>query len=213
MTKKIIVIFLFIQSRCFSQSPPLSLPEFYWALSHPIAAIKVKVITKRCDAYLQKCYSIASLPNSGKDKDNLALDNYNNGGKQDAFRHVFFMAAYSSKIKPKKLRKLGRAHEKANYRSFLRSRKEDGEMPDSLGSVMDLQNNELGIKIGRSNKTPDLFQLLELVISEINNGKAVIMKRDQAGRYLDCQGKIIDPGLFKKKWYVPKCLVASDYQY
>jgi len=195
--KKIVVIFLLIGVRGLSQSPKLSWPEFGWVLGHPIAAIKVKVITKRCTAHLKQ----SSHP---------PLDAYNNGGKQDAFRHVFFMAAYAQQIKTKKVRKLGRAHEKANYLFFRRSKTENGEMADSLGSVMDLQNNELGLNMGCTNKKLDLLHLQKLVSTEINAGNAVIMKRDGVGNYLDREGKKIDLSLYKKVWGVPKCLVPSN---
>ena len=80
------------------------------------------------------------------------------------------MAAFAQKIKIKKLKKLGIAHEKGNYRQFKKYQNEEGERPDSLSNVMDLKNNDLGLKIGSENKKISLADLKELVINEIKNG-------------------------------------------
>ena len=85
-----------------------------------------------------------------------------------------------------------------------------GERPDSLGNVMDLINNELGFKIGSENKKNSLGELKEIVITEIKNGKSVIIKRNKHGMYVECDNKIIDMQLYKGKWFVPKCLVPSN---
>ena len=120
------------------------------------------------------------------------------------------MSVLSQKIKVKKLRKLGIAHEKGNYRQFKNHQNEEGERPDSLGNVMDLINNELGFKIGSENKKNSLGELKEIVITEIKNGKSVIIKRNKHGMYVECDNKIIDMQLYKGKWFVPKCLVPSN---
>ncbi|HOZ86292.1 MAG TPA: hypothetical protein PL029_00980 [Bacteroidia bacterium] len=143
----------------------------------------------------------------------LLLDNYGSGGKLDAFRHAFFMAAFATQIKIKKLRKLGMAHEKGNYRQFLRSATEEGEIPDSLASVMDLQNNELGFVIGSANKDSSLVSIKTLVLQDIIAGKALIMKRNKRGEYLNCDNVPLKKTSLEKKWSLPKCLVASDYPY
>lgn len=200
MTHKITLFFLFVHLFHFSYSQKPSVYEFKWAFWHPLAALKVKKITKKCDKEVSRIALVTQL------------DSFNNGGKSDAFRHSFFMAAYTQKIKVKKLRKLGEAHEKGNYRQFLRSRLENGEVADSLGTAMDLFNNELGFKIGFANKKTSLEMLSGIIISEIKTGKAVIMKRDRHGNYLDCEGKPVNPGVYIQKWFIPKCLVASDYR-
>jgi hypothetical protein len=152
-----------------------------------------------------KTFVIYEQPNT-----KIALDNFNNGGKLDAFRHVFFMAAFAQKIKIKKLKKLGIAHEKGNYRQFKKHQNEEGERPDSLSNVMDLKNNDLGLKIGSENKKISLADLKELVINEIKNGKAQIIKRNKQEMYVECNDQIIDMQLYKGKWFVPKCLVPSN---
>src|SRR4051794_3063755 len=95
---------LFVLSILFLTHAAWPLPspyEFIWAAVHPVAAVKVKLISKRCQEHLSA---------SGY----VPPDQYPNGGLSDAFRHTFYMAAFAQKIKPKKLRKLGLAHEKGN---------------------------------------------------------------------------------------------------
>jgi hypothetical protein len=123
------------------------------------------------------------------------------------------MSAFAQKIKVKKIRKLGIAHEKSNYRNFLKSKTEDGELADSVACQMDLLNNELGFSIGKSNKKLSPDELKQLVIKEINNGKAVIVKRNKRGVYLSKDDETIDLKAFKGVWETPKWLVASDYVY
>lgn len=197
--KVLTVLFIFIAVECFAQGISLSKEEFCWAVFHPFAAIKVKKITAKANVI----YSQDSIK--------INLDRFSSGGQLDAFRHVFYMAAFAQKIKIKKLRKLGIAHEKSNYRQFLNSKTEDGELPDSLSSVMDLMNNELGFNIGNSQKKIDRESLKKDVIERIKKGDATIMKRNKNGRYVDCSGNEIEPHA-DKKWSLPKCLVKSNHK-
>lgn len=182
----------------YGQEPKLGKYEYAWVFWHPFAALKVYSIKKHC-ATIYNTY-----------KNDKRLDAFSNGGKLDAYRHVFYMAAFSQKIKPKKVKKLGMAHEKNNYRQFLRSETEFGERADSLSSVMDLKNNLLGIEFGTSNRKLNLSQLNEWAIMAVISGKATILKRDPDGNFLTCEDKSIDFSLYSKKWFVPKCLVPSD---
>lgn len=184
-----------------SQNTSTGIYELFWAISHPVSAIKVKRISKNC----YKIYD--------ETKTSEKLDAFISGGKTDAYRHVFYMAAFAQKIKVTKLRKLGKAHEKTNYRQFKKSKKEENELPDSLSSVMDLRNNELGFKIGSENKALSLEQLDVTVISAIKRGEAYIMKRNKKGEYLNCEGQSLFLETRPKKWKQDKCLVASDYNY
>ena len=172
--------------------------EVLWAIWHPVAALKVKKI----NALARVVYNQPDVK--------TALDNLNNGGKLDAFRHTFFMAAFAQKIKVKKLRKLGIAHEKGNYHQFLNHKNEEGEISDSQSNAMDLSNNELGFIIGHENKKLNLEDLKLLVIKEINAGKALVMKRSAQGLYVDCENNVIDLKKYSGRWLVPKCLVPSN---
>jgi hypothetical protein len=176
----------------------LSSYEKRWAIAHPFAALKVRTIYKKC----WPLYEFMSKKNE--------LDRFSSGGKLDAYRHVFFMAAFSQKINPKKIRKLGKAHEKGNYKAFLKNKKENDETPDSLSCVMDLLNNELGIKTGRANKRINLSDLSALSVSEIKKGNAIYFKRNAKGEYITCSDEFIDLKNYVSKWFIPKCLISSD---
>ena len=193
------IFFIFFFADLWSQKiSERSRYEKCWAFAHPFAALKVKKIYKKC------------VPLYEELKKSKALDHFENGGKLDAFRHTFFMAAFDQKIKTRKLRKLGIAHEKGNYARFLKNIKEDGELADSLSTVMDLKNNELGFRIGSVNKKKDLQNLKELVIEEIKKGEAVYFKRNLSGNYLNCAGEVIILGNYQNKWFIPKCLIATN---
>lgn len=131
----------------------------------------------------------------------------------DAYRHILYMSVFAQKIKPRKLRKLGLAHEKSNYQYYKKNRSEFGEIPDSLASVMDLYNNEIGFKIGTTNKKLPVLQLNQLVLTSLSNGEGLIFKRKKNGTYLDCFGKEIELNQYRGKWAIPKCLVSSNSDY
>lgn len=169
-----------------------------WAYLHPYAAIKLKKEKSRCDI----------IYNAVKDAN--SLDSYENGGKLDAFRHLFYMAAFSSKVASPKVKKLGIAHEKDNYQMFLKGKNEEGEKPDSLSCEMDLLNNAIGIELGQSLKRgTSLVEIRTLCMSKIDAGNAYFMKRDSLGNYLTCDGKKIDMSIYRQVWNIPKCLVRQ----
>lgn len=201
MRSVIFILLLFYCMIAASQVPKAGPYEKRWAFWHPFAALKIKKITKKVIVL----YELS--------KTDSVNDSFMNGGKLDAYRHVFFMAAYAQKIKTKKIRRLGEAHEKWNYVQYLMAMKEFGERPDSLSSVMDLKNNELGFELGVKNKKVDLITLRQLVKQEINKGNALIMKRTKVGAYVTCEGSLIDLKNYEEQWYVPKCLVPSDFIY
>lgn len=175
-----------------------SAAEKKWAMFHPFAALKVRKIYKEAKPIYEQLKR-KNMP-----------DSFVNGGKLDAFRHVFFMAAFAQKVKAKKILKLGIAHEKGNYKSFLKAKKEDGELADSLSSVMDLQNNYLGIETGIKYKEKNPEELSAICLTAILAGNAVYFKRDKNGNYLKCTGELIDLKLYTKKWFIPKCLINTN---
>jgi len=175
----------------------LSKYEKRWAFFHPFAVLKIKKYQKEMYAVYEEV------------KKSQVLDSYSNGGKLDAFRHVFAMAYFSRSVKAKKLRKLGKLHEKGNYLQFLKGVEEDGELPDSLSCEMDLRNNELGLALGKEFKKVAVEELRQKVIEKINSGAAFIIKRGKEGKYVNCEGNIIPPEKIKGTWAIPKCLVGS----
>ena len=191
----IILFFIFLTSiqTAFSK-PRTSRYEFWWSFGHPFAALKVKKTYKKAT----KLFDQNELK--------VKLDAYSSGGKLDAFRHVFYFASFAQKIGPKKALKLGRAHEKTNYLDFKRGKQEDETTADSLSCVMDLLNNEIGVKLGKENKKMSLEDLKQKVIELVNNGDAYTVLRDTQGRFIDCNNNVIDLSKYKGKWFVPKCI-------
>ena len=199
MCKVLIISLIFLVNSLWSQKFSERSPhEKYWVVFHPLAAIKVKKIYKKCLQYYNEI------------KKMRVLDTCENGGKLDAFRHAFFMAAFCQKIKVNKIRKLGMAHENGNYSHFLDGINEQGELPDSLSGEMDLQNNELGLKIGSANPKINLDTLRNKVILEIQKGNAVYFKRNKLNQYVNCTGEIIVLEDYRMKWFVPKCLIKTN---
>jgi hypothetical protein len=174
----------------------LSAPEKKWIFWHPFCALKVR---KRTNAALIVVQEI---------KKSSLLDQYENGGKLDAFRHIFTMAFLAQKINVRKLRKLGAAHEKGNRKDFEKGLLENGELPDSISCEMDLRNNEFGFSIGKELKRSSPDSLRQRVVSFVKEGKAWEILRDEKGNYLSCDNKIIADAL-KKSWGIPKCLIQK----
>lgn len=120
------------------------------------------------------------------------------------------MAAFAQKVKPEKVLKLGMAHEKGNHKQFKKHQLEHGELPDSLSSVMDLQNNYLGVEMGVKYKTAELNELAARCLVAVQAGATVYMKRNNSGHYLNCKGEEIDLNVYKNKWNIPKCLIPTN---
>ena len=177
------------------QFKKLSCPEKWWVIWHPFVAKKAMKISQMARETTKIIQQQKLLRGSG------------NGDQVDAFRHTFWMANLTRQIGWRKAKKLGKAHEKGNYRDYRKHRKEDGTFPDKAGSEMDLYNNIVGILIG--NMKSDV-ELEDLVISFIEKGMCKIIKTDRAGNFLDCDGKIIPAENLKGKWKNEKCLVNSD---
>jgi hypothetical protein len=190
-----------ITLRLFSQQKAICNPVKLWAISHPIAALKIKKINKQC-----------LLLYANKDV-KQKLDSFSSGGKLDAFRHIFFMAAFQQKVKTKKLRKLGIAHENQNYRQFLQGESNSSFRHDSLSMIMDLNNNEIAFSEFATSKQIALDSLKEHVIQLILQGKALILKRNRKGDALSCEGSVIKTDKLNASWQLPYCLVKSDYRY
>ncbi len=176
----------------------LSRPEKWWVVFHPFIAPKTYRLT-------QKAIDVASAM-----KKDSALDGDESGGQVDAFRHSYWMALLSQKIKPVKALKLGIAHEKGNKILFKKSKPEEGILPDSASTVMDLENNKIGIEIGKNNKELSDEKLQLLIKNDIIKGKMKVLLKNKNGIFLDCEKNIIDLKYYSGKWNIPKCLVNSN---
>ena len=175
--------------------------EVKWILVHPFIAKKAYKISERAAKV------------SAAQKQNPQFDGDDNGGMVDAFRHCFWMALLVQKISPKAAYKLGVAHEKGNYRDFKKKRFEEGQIPDSVASEMDLKNNKIGLELGQEYMGVDEETLKQAVIFAVINGDCWKIKKDSAGNSLDIEGNIIPQNKLKNKWITPRVLVPSDYKF
>jgi hypothetical protein len=197
----IVLLLILISTSKFTFSQHhISRYEYRWAIFHPFTALKIK-----------KQLPKARLIYTSMKKEKL-LDTLESGGKLDAFRHAYTMAYFARTIKVKKLRKLGKAHEKGNKLQFSKLILEFGERPDSLACEMDLRNNELGLLIGKKYKWLTDQELKEVVLNEIVIGKAWYLKRNERAKYTDCEGNELNLIDFKDKRLISKCLISTNTQ-
>jgi hypothetical protein len=178
----------------------LSGPEKWWVITHPFVAGKAKKITTE-----------ARIVSEEIRKDSL-LDHDSNGGRIDAFRHAYWMARLSQNFCWKKALSLGKAHEKGNYRQFKNGKKdEEGSLPDSISSAMDLFNNRAGASLGCENASTNKEELKKLIIVQILEGKMVIISKNPQGIPIDCNGNLLEQSTWSGIWDIPKCLIPSGF--
>ena len=177
----------------------LSKPEKSWVVFHTFKA--------------KKAYQISLEAERVKDsiKKTRTLGSDNNGGKIDAFKHSFWMARLTQGIGKRAAHSLGKAHEKGNYQTYKKRQLEDGFLPDKPSTNMDLYNNQVGIEIGKQNKTKSKNELIHIIIDSINKGKMQVLLKDKDGFFLSCNKKRIPLDSLKGKWNIKKCLVKSNY--
>lgn len=176
----------------------LSAPEKCWTLLHPFAARKAFHATVQIQPVID---SINKAGTIGHD---------NSGGKLDAFKHAYWIGNVSIAIGPRKALKLGRAHEKGNKHQFKKHQMEDYELPDSVSSCMDLFNNEQGAKVVKDHKDITSGQLQKMILELLKNGQLKCILKNPQGKFLTCDGNIIEPKEWYGKWGIPKCLIRSD---
>ncbi len=203
MKKGLCIFLIFYTFQLQSQSATasffkLSSPEKWWVIFHPFQAKKALNITTFT---FRKTDSLKAVKILGNDL---------NGGQLDAFKHSFWMANLAQSIGVKAALKLGKAHEKGNYRFYKKNKLEDGFLPDKASSDMDLFNNEVGVKILKENPELHTADLIDKVILSILNGEMKIIKKNKEGQFLDCSGnKILKVDLIGR-WENKKCLVNSN---
>jgi hypothetical protein len=180
------------------KSQKIGCPEKWWAVKHLFIADKAFKLTQ---------YSLSVTDSIGRTK---TLDGNINGGQLDAFKHAYWMATLTQNFNWKKAQSLGLAHEKANYRSFVKaSKKGTIEGHDQVSADMDLWNNEKGIAIGRTCKCCDQRALQKVVLDSIMNGNMKIIRMNSKREFLDSDGNILPAENYKGKWINDKCLVPS----
>ncbi len=176
----------------------VSRPEKWWAITHPFVAGKAYKLTIKAREATKEMLNDSTI------------DHDSNGGQLDAFRHSYWMALLSQKISPRKAKQLGIAHEKGDYLAFKKHRMEDGALPDSMASVMDLYNNETGIAIGKTNKKLTETELKILIKQKVLSGEVKVLRKDKDKNYLSCDGAKIDLQQYLHQWNIPKCLADSN---
>lgn len=201
--KNIWIFLLLFSINSFSQNKvkdfsKLSSPEKWWVLFHPFKAKRAIIISKD-----------AIHVSDSINKTNL-LDKDKNGGQIDAFKHSYWLANLSQNIGQNAAIKLGKAHEKGNYKTYKKGKLEDGFLPDKPSSDMDLFNNRVGAKIGIENHSSSKEKIIEIIISEIKEGKMKTIKKNSNGNFLTCEGVIISKESLKGKWENNKCLISSN---
>ena len=205
MRIKFLLFFLFlsVNIESYSQSKTslffkLSTPEKCWVVFHPFKAKRAFYIMQ--DA-LKTTDSIS--------KTNL-IGNDLNGGQLDAFKHSYWMARSAQAIGEGSSIKLGKAHEKGNYRSFKEGKREDGFLPDQPSSEMDLHNNNIGVEIAKKYPDQSKFEIILTVIDEVKAGSMKILKKDCIGNFLTCDEEIIPKDSLRGNWENKKCLIDSN---
>jgi hypothetical protein len=177
----------------------ISCPEKWWAVGHFMIVGKAFRITQECQHITD---SLSATERLGKDLQ---------GGQLDAFKHAYWMASLTQKIKWRKAYRLGKAHEKGNYINFRKGAKQGiKSLPDHRSSEMDLWNNNAGIIIGKENRQLNRDQLQELIIDAILRGEMRVLNKDKEGNFLDCENQPIPRERLIGKWENPKCLVPSN---
>lgn len=202
------LVFIFIMSSVLSNAQSakhgffdLSGPKKVWVIFHPFKAKKSLKISLETNKFTDSI------------KKTKRLDGDASGGQVDAFRHAYWMARLHQEIGKSAARSLGKAHEKENYQTFKKRQLEDGIVPDEISSTMDLHNNEEGLKL--TNKRSKISQkaLIDKIINTIKAGKMKIIKKDEKGNFLTCEGAIISNENLKGKWKNEKCLVNSNFTF
>lgn len=173
--------------------------ERWWIIKHPFAAIPARKITKEARELSRKMES------------DPRLDGDPDGGTVDAFRHSYWMARLSQQIKLKKALDLGKAHEKSNYRNFLKHKiVEEKSVQDSVATAMDLFNNSVGAFFGNNHRSLPKDSLINELILLSHSGQLKVILKDNKGRSLDCNGKLLDSTEYPGKWINNRCLVNSN---
>jgi len=179
----------------------ISCAEKRWILFHPFIAKKSLEISK------EVLLTVDSIKTINR------IDNDINGGQLDAFKHAYWMALLSKHIKSRKALKLGKAHEKGNYKTYKKAkRKGIPNSYDKVSSEMDLWNNQQGIEIGKELKGNNLMIIQQAIIDSIQSGKMKTISKNASGQFLDCEGTIIPLENLMGKWENEKCLVPSNYR-
>lgn len=174
-----------------------STPIKVWIITHPFKAKKAQIITEETKIVTD---SIA--------KTNL-LDGDKFDGQVDAFRHAYWMARLHQEIGKCAALSLGKAYERSNKKSFRKSKRK-GEISsyNKPSKQMDLFNNIVGVSFTIKKDEISKNKLIQRIILSIKDGAFKILKKDEKGNFLDCNGVVLEPKV--SKWKTKKCLINSN---
>lgn len=172
-------------------------------------SLKDKIWVMKNYSSIKKAYKISL--GVLKTMDSLNRENFlggnTEGGKFDAFRHIYWTYSLTKEIGEEKTRRVGEIYE--NYNRYIFNNI-DYSGYDSVSMTMDLFNNDIGIELGK-NKITD-----SLIFNEITNiifsGKAKIVKKNTLEQSLDENDNVIPEEEWKKKWINNRKLVNSNYK-
>jgi len=188
------------QESLYKRFTELHYPVKLWVITHPFVAKKAMTL------------SLEARNEAEQRIEDPDLDGDFAGGQVDAFRHVFWMSYLTANIGPRKARKLGQAYERSNKIDFKKKILEDRYLPDFMASEMDLENNETGIRLGIENIVASKNELIQKAKQTVLEGKAVIIKKNIDGQFLNSLGEIIPPEEHLGLWFSSKALVPSNFK-
>ncbi len=190
---------LYAQSN-FEKFKLLSAPKKTWVFFHVFKAKKALLISEETNRIADSI------------KNTKLLDGDPAGGQVDAFRHSYWMARLRQEIGKSAARSLGKRHEKENFLMYKARKLEEGILPDECSKKMDLYNNEIGLSLTKKRGEISKNELIKKIALAITEGKMKVIKKDKAGNFLTCEGKILTTDDLKGKWINDKCLVPSNYK-
>ncbi len=179
----------------------LGTAEKFWLFTHPFKAKKAYRVSQEIKVLTD------SLIKAG------TLGNHHVGNQLDAFKHAFWMYTLAQEIGWRSAKRLGKAHEKANYQYYKENQEEDGVLPDRISSEMDLFNNAMGIKLYRRYKKVSKQTRIKLVMKAVLAGEMRMISQTKSRKYLDKNGNLIPKEKHYGLWENPKCLVPSKASY
>lgn len=158
-------------------------------------SLKDKIWVMKNYSSIKKAYKISL--DVLKTMDSLNKQNFlggnTEGGKFDAFRHIYWTYSLTKEIGEEKTRRVGEIYE--NYNRYIFNNIAYSGY-DSVSMTMDLFNNDIGIELEKS-KIAD-----SLIFNEITNiilsGKAKIVKKNTLEQSLDENDNVIPEEEWKK---------------
>jgi hypothetical protein len=79
-----------------------------------------------------------------------------------------------------------------------------------MASEMDLFNNRAGAALALDSSSKTAGELVNVIAEAIKAGRLKILKKDNRGNFLDCQGGVLFEEALSGKWETANCLVDSD---